>query len=280
MITEAEIEQYVAEHQQYMDFVANYIHDHLETIEKIASSASTAPLLFFLFIFLFMTIESSFIPFPSEVVMIPAGFLIWRYPLTGSHALDLLIVIAVGLCGSMAGAYVNYFLSKWLGRPVLHKFLKKYGKYVLLSEQSLDRAEEIFREYGEVVTFVSRLLPAIRQLISIPAGLSHMNLARFSLFTALGAGLWTAVLTLIGAWFGHAAGEKNTLMLYIDGKLWVKDNYLWVFLGCAVLLAGYIILHRKIMGSKKKKASAPEAEAEPETAPEAAAADENGPEKA
>ena len=94
-------------------------------IEYFANFAHTAPLLFFFFIFLFMAIESSFIPFPSEVVMIPAGFLIWRYPLTPSHALDILIVIAIGLCGSMAGAYVNYFLSKWLGRPVLHTLLKK-----------------------------------------------------------------------------------------------------------------------------------------------------------
>ena len=96
-------------------------------IEYFASFAHTAPLLFFFFIFLFMTIESSFIPFPSEVVMIPAGFLIWRYPLTSSHVLDVLIVVAIGLCGSMAGAYINYFLSKFLGRPVLHTLLRKYG---------------------------------------------------------------------------------------------------------------------------------------------------------
>jgi len=211
-----------------------------------------------------MAIESSFIPFPSEVVMIPAGFLIWRYPLTGSHTLDVLTVIATGLCGSMAGAYVNYFLSKWLGRPVLHTLLRKYGKFILMSEQSLDRAEEIFREYGEVVTFISRLLPAIRQLISIPAGLSHMNLLRFTLFTALGAGLWTAVLTMLGVWFGHATGDMTYLEMIEKGKAMIQENYLWIFLGCAILLAGYIMVHRKIMGSKKK----PEAGTAPGTEPE------------
>ena len=222
-------------------------------IESFAGFADSAPLLFLFFVFLFMTIESSFIPFPSEIVMIPAGFLIWRYPLTSSHALDVAIVIAVGLCGSMAGAYINYFLSKWLGRPVLHTLLRKYGKFIFMSEQSLDRAEEIFREYGEVVTFVSRLLPAIRQLISIPAGLSHMNLVRFSLFTALGAGLWTTVLTLLGVWFGHATGDMTYLEMVTKGKEIIQEHYLEIFAGCAVLLVGYIMVHRTIMGSKKKK---------------------------
>ena len=227
-------------------------------IESFASYAETMPLMILLFIFLFMTIESSFIPFPSEVVMIPAGFLIWRYPLTSSHVLDVLIVVAIGLCGSMAGAYINYFLSKFLGRPVLHTLLRKYGKFILMSEQSLDRAEEIFREYGEVVTFISRLLPAIRQLISIPAGLSHMNLFRFSLFTALGAGLWTAVLTMLGVWFARSVGDMTYLEMIEKGKAIIQEHYLWIFLGCGVLLVGYIMVHRAIMGSHKKKAAAPE----------------------
>jgi membrane protein DedA with SNARE-associated domain len=172
----------------------------------------------------------------------------------------VVIVIAVGLTGSMAGAYINYFLSKWLGRPVLHTLLKKYGKFIMMSEQSLDRAEEIFREYGEVVTFISRLLPAIRQLISIPAGLSHMNLFRFTLFTALGAGLWTAFLTLLGVWFGHATGDMTYLEMIEKGKAMIQEHYLWIFAGCAVLFVGYIFVHRKIMGSKKKAPEAAEAD--------------------
>ena len=133
-----------------------------------------------------------------------------------------------------------------------------------MSEQSLDRAEEIFREYGEVVTFISRLLPAIRQLISIPAGLSHMNLFRFTLFTALGAGLWTAVLTLLGVWFGHSVGDMTYLEMINKGKEIIQEHYLWIFAGCAVLFVGYIMVHRKIMGSKKKAPEAAEAD-KPET---------------
>ena len=245
-------------------FTTEALAGHIEDFAKFADSA---PLLFLFFIFFFMAVESSFIPFPSEVVMIPAGFLICRSPLTGSHALDILIVVTVGLCGSMTGAYVNYFLSMWLGRPVLHTLAKKYGKFVFLSEHSLDRAEEIFREYGEVVTFVSRLLPAIRQLISIPAGLSHMNLLRFSLFTALGAGLWTVVLTILGVCFGHATGDMTYLEMVEKGKAMIQEHYLWIFLGCAVLLAGYVMLHRKIMGPKRKTSGA-EAETAPGTVPE------------
>ena len=159
------------------DIIANYI-------EAFAAYSQAYPVLFCLFIFVFMTIESSFIPFPSEVVMIPAGFLVARYNmLTASHFSDLLIIIILGTAGSIAGAFVNYALAIKLGRPFLHK----YGKYFFLKENALNRAEEIFREYGEIVTFVCRLLPAIRQLISIPAGLSRMNIARFTLFTGLGA---------------------------------------------------------------------------------------------
>ena len=151
-----------------------------------------APVWGFILIFVFMTVESSFIPFPSEVVMIPAGFLAYR-GLLSTHIpwLDLVLSIVIGLAGAMAGAYINYGLSVWLGRPFLHK----YGKYFFLKEQHLDRAEEIFRKYGDLATFVCRLLPAIRQLISIPAGLSRMNLGRFSFFTALGAGIWFALVS-------------------------------------------------------------------------------------
>lgn len=185
------------------DIIANYI-------EAFAAYSQAYPVLFCLFIFVFMTIESSFIPFPSEVVMIPAGFLVARYNmLTASHFSDLLIIIILGTAGSIAGAFVNYALSIKLGRPFLHK----YGKYFFLKENALNRAEEIFREYGEIVTFVCRLLPAIRQLISIPAGLSRMNIARFTLFTGLGAGIWTAILAGVGYYFGYLTGDISYLEL-------------------------------------------------------------------
>jgi membrane protein DedA with SNARE-associated domain len=114
----------------------------------------------------------------------------------------------------------------------------------------MERAEEIFREYGEVATFVSRLIPAIRQLISLPAGLSRMRFGRFSLFTALGAGLWVAVLMVIG----YHLGNQTTAMSYAEviesGKAVVTENMIWIIPGCIVLLVGYIWVHKKVMKKK------------------------------
>lgn len=220
-------------------------------IESFARYAESAPWLILLFILIFMAIESSFIPFPSEVVMIPAGFLAYRYAMpTGSHAADLAIIMAVGLAGSMLGAYVNYYLSMWLGRPFLHR----YGKYFFLSEKSLDRAEEIFCRYGDIVTFVCRLLPAIRQLISIPAGLSKMKFARFSCFTALGAGIWIAVLTGVGYFLGRTAGGMSYLEMVKTGSSIIREHYGWILIGLAVAVALYALIHRAVMRSDKKAA--------------------------
>lgn len=208
-----------------------------------------APVWGFLLIFIFMTVESSFIPFPSEVVMIPAGFLAYRGSLT-THipALDLTLAILIGLAGSMAGAYINYYLSIWLGRP----FLRRYGKYFFLSEQHLDRAEEIFRKYGDLATFVCRLLPAIRQLISIPAGLARMNLGRFTLFTALGAGIWTAILAAVGWYFGHLAGNMTSLEMVSRGKELIHKHYIWILVFLAVFIAAYLLIQKAVMKSDKK----------------------------
>ena len=214
------------------------IASHIETYAKYAE---TAPLMILFFILLFMTIESSFIPFPSEVVMIPAGFLVFRYSLfTGIHSLDLLIVIIAGLAGSMLGAYINYYLFSWVGRPFLHK----YGKYFFLKEQALDRAEEIFRKYGDIATFVCRLLPAIRQLISIPAGLSKMNIWRFSFFTALGAGIWNAVLAALGWYLESIVPEEQLISTVTE----YSDIIGYAIVGLVVLALGYVIYK----GIKKK----------------------------
>ena len=220
-------------------------------IETFAKYAETAPLMILFFIVLFMAIESSFIPFPSEVVMIPAGFLVYRYSfVTGNHWCDLAICVIAGLAGSMIGAYINYYLSSWIGRPFLHK----YGKYFFLKEQALDRAEEIFREYGDLATFVCRLLPAIRQLISIPAGLSRMNIWRFTLFTGLGAGIWSAILAGIGYYFGHMTGDMTYLEMVGKGKQLIHGHFIWILLGLAVFTAAYLYIHKKVMHGKKAKA--------------------------
>ena len=222
-------------------------------VDVIAShiefAAAHAALWGFLIIFIFMTIESSFIPFPSEVVMIPAGFLAYRGALTtGIPWLDLILAVVFGLLGSLAGAYVNYYLSIWLGRPFLHK----YGKYFFLSEEHLDRAEEIFRKYGDIATFVCRLLPAIRQLISIPAGLSRMPLGRFTLFTGLGAGIWTAILAGIGWYLAHLTKDMGYPEMVHKGKDMIADHYIWIILFLAVVIAGYIAVHKFIMKPSAK----------------------------
>jgi membrane protein DedA with SNARE-associated domain len=225
--------------------------EHL--IQYIEWAAQSAHVWGFFLVFALMAIESSFIPFPSEVIMIPAGFLAYRGELsTGSPWVDLVIVVACGTLGSLAGAYVNYSLAYWLGRPVLYR----YGKFVFLSHSTLDRAEEIFNKYGDITTFVCRLIPAIRQLISIPAGLARMPLLRFSFFTALGAGIWSAILAAIGFYFGSLAEAMTYGELVHRGKDFLKANYLWIFLALVVIIAIYAAVHHFVMKSPTKSTAA------------------------
>ncbi len=213
------------------------------------SVAASAPTWGFVIIFVLMAIESSFIPFPSEVVMIPAGFLACRGELTtGQPWVDLLLALAFGLAGSMAGAYVNYYLALWLGRPVLYR----YGRYVGLSEAVLSRSEEIFNRYGEMTTIVCRMLPAIRQLISIPAGLCRMELVRFSVFTGLGAGVWCLVLLGAGWWLGRAAGDMTYPELVERGKELIQSHYGWLLAALAVAVAAYVAVKRLVMGGASR----------------------------
>lgn len=214
---------------------------HLDAI------AAHAPVWGFAFIFFFMAVESSFIPFPSEIVMIPAGFLAARGELTFHSPLpDLAVAFAAGLAGSLAGAYVNYWLSAKLGEP----FLRKHARWFFLKEQALDRAFELFNRYGAATTFVCRLVPAIRQLISIPAGLAGMPLPKFFLFTGLGAGVWTAILAAIGYTLGRTAGNITYLELVHRGKDLAGEYLPWVIICAVAMVAGYLILSRLAMGGK------------------------------
>ena len=143
-------------------------------------------------IFFLMFLESSFFPFPSEVVMIPAGYLAFK------GEMNIYMAILAGVLGSVAGAVFNYYLALKFGRA----FLLRYGKYFFLKEESLDKLELFFAKHGEVSTFNGRLIPGIRQYISLPAGLSRMNIWKFSFFTALGAGIWVVVLVALGYFLG------------------------------------------------------------------------------
>lgn len=224
-------------------------HALIEYLEQAAEIALVwGPLL----VLIFMTVESSFIPFPSEIVMIPAGFLAARsefYP--GDPRAGFVIAIACGLAGSMLGAYINYALGWWLGRPFLHK----YGRYFFLKPHTLDRAESIFREYGAGATFVCRLLPGIRQLISIPAGVSGMKFGLFSLCTAAGAGIWVILLTWIGYTIGLQAQGLSYEEVLDRGKHILKRDMIWIVLGCGIVFGGYIWLHRRVMQHKVEASS-------------------------
>jgi len=146
----------------------------------------------YLGIFIMMAIESSFIPFPSEIVLVPAGYL------ASKGGMSIAYIMGSALAGSLLGALINYYLALTLGR----KFLLKFGKYFFISEQTLDKMERYFKSHGHISTFTGRLIPGIRQLISIPAGLARMNIAEFSIFTLLGAGIWALILTLLGYFIG------------------------------------------------------------------------------
>jgi len=220
----------------------------LETIAShLDSIAALAPTWGILFVFVFMAIESSFIPFPSEVVMIPAGFLAARGEMGMPPLVALWVAIAVGVVGSLAGAFANYYLALWVGKP----FLEKYGKYFFIKPEPLARACEVFNKYGAATTFVCRLVPVIRQLISIPAGIAKMPLASFTFFTGLGAGIWTAVLAFVGYAIGKGTGDISYLELCVKGKAMAAQHLPLVIGGAVVLVALYFAASKLVMGKRK-----------------------------
>lgn len=185
---------------------------------------------------LLMVIESSFIPFPSEVVVPPAAY----KALEESSNMNIVLVVVFATLGAIIGALINYFLSLWLGRPIIYKFVEtRFGKMCLLDKQKVEKAEKYFDKHGKSSTFIGRLVPGIRQLISIPAGLAKMNIATFVCFTALGAGIWNIILALLG-YLGH--GNKELIDQY-------SHELSYILLGLGVLFVAYLIYK----GLSKKK---------------------------
>lgn len=149
-------------------------------------------------VFLFMVIESSFLPFPSEVVVPPAAYLA-----VTKGDMNIFLIVVVATLGAICGALINYALSVWLGRPIVYAFANsRLGHACLIDEAKVQKAEKYFDEHGAISTFIGRLIPAVRQLISIPAGLSRMSLGVFVVFTALGALVWNCILAGLGYWLG------------------------------------------------------------------------------
>lgn len=222
----------------------------IETLAShLDSIAALAPTWGLVFIFVFMAIESSFIPFPSEVVMIPAGFLAARGELgCGGPLPALFLAVLVGIAGSLAGAFFNYYLALWLGKP----FLVKYGKWFFVKPEALERACEVFNRYGAATTFICRLIPVIRQLISIPAGIARMPLASFTFFTGVGAGIWTVILAFVGYAIGRSAGEISYHELCTKGQAMAAENLPLVLAGGIALVALYYLASHLVMKGKSK----------------------------
>ncbi|MGE5750801.1 MAG: DedA family protein [Nitrospirota bacterium] len=184
-------------------------------------------------IFLLMAMESSVIPIPSELVMPPAGYLAQQ------GQMNMAVAILCGTLGSLVGAYANYFAAHHLGRPLL----LKYGKYVWITEEKFAKVEQYFKDHGEISTFIGRLLPVIRHLISLPAGLAGMNHLKFSLYTLFGAGLWVTVLTFIGYFIG---AERELIYKYSHQAL------IGAVILSVAIIAVYVWNHRrkkKVTGS-------------------------------
>ena len=147
------------------------------------------------FVFVFMIIESSFTPFPSELVVPPAAYLAMQQ----GSSMNIYMVVVVATLGALVGALINYYLALWIGRPVVYAFANsRLGHILLLDSEKVNKAEQYFDKHGAISTFIGRLIPAVRQLISIPAGLARMNIGTFSIFTSLGALTWNVILALLG----------------------------------------------------------------------------------
>ena len=198
--------------------------------ELIALLVDTISKFGYLGIIIGMAIESSFIPFPSEIIMIPAGYLAFK------GEMNIYLAIFCGILGTLIGAIINYVLAKKIGKPLI----MKYGKYFLISQKTFLKTEDFFIKHGEISTFTGRLLPGIRQLISIPAGAFGMNFPKFLILTALGGGIWITILAV----FGFAIGHNQNL---------IKEYYTYIKFGSIAFAFGVVLLYIIIRKYKSSK---------------------------
>ena len=201
--------------------IGHFIHWLIDTISTLGYPG----------IILLMAIESSVLPLPSELIMPPAGYLAARGEMNAGLA------ILSGIVGSVLGALINYFLAVTVGEPVL----RRYGRFVLMSPAALDRSEAFFKRHGEISTLLGRLLPVVRHLISIPAGLCRMPLGRFMAFTAVGAGIWCTVLTMIGWAIGRHEGELREAAVHA----YTAQALRWIVVAAVAVVVVYVVWHRR-----------------------------------
>lgn len=180
-----------------LDFIPLAIFDASQFFQWFVDNAN------YTFVFVFMVIESSFIPFPSEVVVPPAAYLACSNAGAGA-GMNVFLVVIVATAGALLGAFINYYLALWIGRPVVYAFADtKIAHALLINREKVKKAEDYFDKHGAISTFIGRLIPAIRQLISIPAGIARMNVVQFAIFTTLGALVWNSVLGTLGFWLAE-----------------------------------------------------------------------------
>lgn len=187
-------------------------------------------------IFFMMFLESSFFPFPSEVVMIPSGYLAYK------GDMNIILVVLFGILGSLAGALFNYFLALKFGRT----FLLKFGKYFFFTESSMNKMELFFRNHGDISTFVGRLIPVARQYISLPAGIAKMKLAKFIFYTCLGAGIWVIILSVLGyyiaAIFGSGLNISDIIDVFVKKDLTSEELKIKSYVTQAVIFSLFVVM--------------------------------------
>jgi len=183
----------------------------------------------YLGIFFLMALESTFIPIPSELVIPPAAYL------ASQGKMNIFLIIIIGTVGSVAGALINYFLGYALGRPIIYKLANhKYSKIFFINERKVKKSEDLMIKYGNISTFLGRLIPGVRHLISIPAGFARMNLKNFVIYTALGSGIWTTILTM----FGYLFGANQELL-----NKYYREISIYTFVFCIIIIT--YIVYRK-----------------------------------
>lgn len=199
----------------------------------INSFFDATPMTIYLMVLGLMVVESSFIPFPSEVIVPPAAYLA-----ATSHEVNIIAVVLIATVGAIIGALVNYYLSVWIGRPIVYRFAdSKFGHACLIDRNKVDNAERYFDRHGAISTFIGRLIPAVRQLISIPAGLARMNVGKFVIFTGLGAMTWNIVLAALGWWLGHLVPREQ-----LFAKVEQYNDYLtYAGIALGVICVGIIV---------------------------------------